>query len=236
MSALIRFIATFIPKFMRIFIQKLAMTKFSYWLLSLLFFVGVLGFSPAIAFAQTETLAVNPVEQVQEIEQNTEQDAIAPAAITSTEVIPTETTSALPIDTVSTNVTRLLQTNECVGCNLAGAVLKDANLQAANLANANLENVDLERTNLQRANLTGANLRGVDLGKVNLAGANLENANLFDADLEKANLQGANLMGANLQGADLEKANLLDVNIQGANLQGANLEDAIAPPAMMRVN
>jgi uncharacterized protein YjbI with pentapeptide repeats len=139
----------------------------------------------------------------------------------------------LPQESISNNLTRLLQTNECVGCNLAGVALKDTNLQAANLEGANLQGADLERANLQQTNLLGANLQGADLGKTNIAGANLANANLFDADLEKANLQRVNLQGANLEGADLEKTNLASANIQGANLRGADLEDAILPTVMV---
>ena len=109
-----------------------------------------------------------------------------------------------PITSVSANVSRLLNTKECVGCNLIGARLKDANLQGASLENANLQNADLERANLQGTNLQAANLQGADLGKANIVGANLSSANLFDADLEKANLTNTNLEGANLQNADLE--------------------------------
>ncbi len=129
--------------------------------------------------------------------------------IKSTEPTATELTKSptiTPQESFPDDLTRLLKTNECVGCNLAGAALKDTNLQAANLEGANLQGVDLERANLQRTNLKGANLQGADLGKTNIAGANLANANLFDADLEKANLQGVNLEGANLEGADLEDA------------------------------
>jgi uncharacterized protein YjbI with pentapeptide repeats len=190
------------------------MNKLTSWILSALFLVFGLGFSQPSVFAQTEILPETTV--------------INESGTTST-VYPV----ALPVESVSANVARLLQTNECIGCNLTGAVLKDANLQAANLENANLQNADLERANLQQTNLLGANLQGADLGKVNIAGANLENANLFDADLEKANLQGANLQGANLEGADLQKTNLLGANIQGANFRGADLEDAMIPPGMM---
>ncbi|MGL5794488.1 MAG: pentapeptide repeat-containing protein [Waterburya sp.] len=155
--------------------------------------------------------------------------------IKSTEPTVTESTKSpaiTPQESFPDDLTRLLKTNECVGCNLAGAVLKDTNLQAANLEGANLEGADLERANLQQTNLKGANLEGADLGKTNFTGANLANANLFDADLEKANLQGVNLEGANLEGADLEKTNLASAKIQGANLKGADLEDAILPTAM----
>ena len=145
-----------------------------------------------------------------------EAESASPEA-TATESTPISTPEPIisptiaPRESVSSNVTRLLQTNECVSCNLAGASLKDTNLQAANLEGANLQGADLERANLQKTNLIGANLQGADLGKTNIAGANLERANLFDADLEKANLEGTNLAGANLQEADLEKTNLEDV-------------------------
>jgi uncharacterized protein YjbI with pentapeptide repeats len=155
--------------------------------------------------------------------------------IKSTEPTATELTKSpaiTPQESFPDDLTRLLKTNECVGCNLVGAALKDMNLQAANLERANLQGADLERANLQQTNLLGANLQGADLGKTNVAGANLANANLFDADLEKANLQGANLENANLEGADLEKTNLASANIQGANLKGADLEDAILPTTM----
>lgn len=130
----------------------------------------------------------------------------------------TPLTPGVPVvQSVSYNVQRLLQTKECVGCNLTGALLKDVNLQGANLESANLQGADLERTNLAQTNLKLANLTGADLEKTNLSGADLTDANLFDADLEKANLQGANLLGANLLKADLEKANIQGV--KGVNLQ-----------------
>ncbi|MBW4597141.1 MAG: pentapeptide repeat-containing protein [Brasilonema angustatum HA4187-MV1] len=136
------------------------------------------------------------------------------SAQSQTPSITTQSTPA-PITSVAANVRHLLQTNECVGCNLIGAKLKDTNLQAANLENANLQGADLERANLQGTNLAGANLQGADLGKTNIIGANLERANLFDADLEKANLTDANIVGANLQGADLEDS----IRPQGFTIQ-----------------
>ena len=128
-----------------------------------------------------------------------------PAANAQTETPSVNTPSTPPIITsVAANLTRLLNTKECVGCNLIGAKLKDANLQGASLANANLQGADLERANLQGTNLQAANLQGADLSKANIVEANLTGANLFDADLEKANLTNTNLEGANLQEADLE--------------------------------
>ncbi|KAB8330656.1 pentapeptide repeat-containing protein [Scytonema tolypothrichoides VB-61278] len=137
------------------------------------------------------------------------------SAQSQTPSITTTQSTPAPITSVAANVRHLLETNECVGCNLIGAKLNDLNLKAANLENANLQNADLERANLQGTNLAGANLQGADLGKTNIIGANLERANLFDADLEKANLTDANIVGANLQGADLEDA----IRSQGFTIQ-----------------
>ncbi|NJR64679.1 MAG: pentapeptide repeat-containing protein [Leptolyngbyaceae cyanobacterium CRU_2_3] len=62
----------------------------------------------------------------------------------------------------------LLETKQCLDCNLQGA---------------NLARLDLKQTNLEGANLKGANLRGASLGNANLERANLQNANLEGADL-----------------------------------------------------
>jgi hypothetical protein len=110
------------------------------------------------------------------------QTTIKSAEPTATKL--TKSPAITPQESFPNDLARLLKTNECVGCNLAGAALKDTNLQAANLERANLQGADLERANLQQTNLLGANLQGADLGKTNVAGANLANANLFDADLE----------------------------------------------------
>lgn len=195
------------------------------WIVTAVFLVLVVGFSlldQQAVKAQTLTPSITTESELAPV--------ISPVtspmeSVTSPVISPV----ALPMQSVAANVRRLLQTNECAGCNLTGAMLKDTNLQAANLEGANLQDADLERANLQQTNLQGANFQGADLGKVNLLGANLSGANLFDADLEKANLLGANLQTANLQGADLEKTNLTNANIQGVNLMGVDLEDAIRP-------
>lgn len=189
-----------------------------------------------VAFSLFNQADANAVTKSKEIPSFRSGISSPQTTIKSTEPTATELTKSpaiTPQESFPNDLTRLLKTNECVGCNLAGAALKDTNLQAANLKGANLQGADLERANLQQTNLLGANLQGADLGKTNVAGANLANANLFDADLEKANLQGANLEGANLQGADLEKTNLASAKIQGANFKGADLEDAILPTAMI---
>ena len=71
---------------------------------------------------------------------------------------------------------KLMDTNECVKCDLSGA-----NLEGVNLMDANLE-----VANLMDANLSGANLAYADLNGANLAGADLESARLGRFDLRGA--------------------------------------------------
>ncbi|MBC1222670.1 pentapeptide repeat-containing protein [Nostoc sp. UCD121] len=103
----------------------------------------------------------------------------------------------------------LLETKQCVWCNLNTARLSGADLLGAVLAATRLSGADLRNTNFSAANLVYA-------------------------DLRKADLRGANLEGANLQGANLQRANLEGANLQDANLQGANLQGAIMPDGKVR--
>ena len=74
---------------------------------------------------------------------------------------------------VETLVKQLLDTKECVRCNLAGANLSGAKLAGANLEGANLQGANLEGANLEGAYLVGANLDKATLSKINLSHANL---------------------------------------------------------------
>ena len=68
---------------------------------------------------------------------------------------------------------RLMETNECKGCELSNANLLGAKLRGAILASADLRNAIL-----REANITGANLGGADL-----TGANLTRAYMNDVIL-----------------------------------------------------
>jgi len=99
------------------------------------------------------------------------------------------------------NLSRLLDTNRCYGCDLSGLDLsgkdlEDADLEKADLANCNLEGADLEDANLKGADLTGANLRNSDL-----EGTDFYNATLKGADLTGAKKKGTKFDGAILDGA-----------------------------------
>lgn len=66
---------------------------------------------------------------------------------------------------------QLLQTKQCIACDLSGADLANQDLSGANLVGANLTSANLSGANLTGADLTGANLLGANLSDVNLAGA-----------------------------------------------------------------
>ena len=106
-------------------------------------------------------------------------------------------TTVSPRPIVQKNFQKLVKTNRCPDCDLAGAVLN-------------------------RVDLSGADLRGA-----NLAGARLYLAGLSGADLRNANLQGAGLGGADLAGADLRGANLTGAILAGAYLVGAKMDGSV---------
>ncbi len=143
---------------------------------------------------------------------------------------------------VAASVKQLLETKECVGCNLAGADLQGAKLSEANLEGANLQGANLQGAKLERAYLVGANLDQANLSQARLTYANLtlsslQETLLQEAELTAVNLQGATAQGANfteakmvapamLQGINLSNANLQNANLQGAMLANANLDSA----------
>ena len=143
-------------------------------------------------------------------------------------------------------VQRLLETNACVGCDLQGVDLADADLDRANLAGANLQGVNFQGADLDFAYFVGANLQGANLAESELDGAmlmmaNLESANLQDAQLVGANFQGANLTNANLQrhesiAADFQDALLVGANLSQADMLGINLNRANADQATLEAS
>ena len=121
---------------------------------------------------------------------------------------------------------KLLETKECVGCNLDKVDLGEADLRGADLRNVSLIKAYLWKTNLEEANLERAYLNYANLDLATLEGANLKNTNLENARLSETKLNNANLENSSVQGAILEKASLYKANLTSANFQGANLKDA----------
>ncbi len=110
-------------------------------------------------------------------------------------------------------VNQLLNSKQCVRCDLSGVDLTGADLQNANLEGANLQNAILTDAKLNRAYLLGANLQNTTL-----TGASLIAAELPYGLLTKANLSGANLSNASLQGTIFNQANLTDAQLSGGDL------------------
>ena len=63
---------------------------------------------------------------------------------------------------------KLLETKECKGCDLSGALLYGEDLSGADLVGANLLAAQMPGANLSDANLSGANLHQADLTNANL--------------------------------------------------------------------
>jgi uncharacterized protein YjbI with pentapeptide repeats len=165
--------------------------------------------------------------------------------------------TAAPLSDKSFNreqLDRLLKTEKCKECDLAGANLagldlrggnfEGANLKGADLQNADLrgiialradfESADLQNADLQKAFLAEANLKGANLKKADLRGVSFTRANLESADLQEAKLDHCILHNANLQNANLQKANMVAAHFEEADLQKANLYRAVLRTAELQ--
>ena len=78
---------------------------------------------------------------------------------------------------------KLMDTNECVKCDLSGANLEGANLSGANLVSAYLAGANLAYADLNGANLAGADLESARLGRFDLRGATLCNTIMPDGSV-----------------------------------------------------
>ena len=101
------------------------------------------------------------------------------------------------------NVSTLLTTNKCTGCDLS--------------------NADLQSAGLTEADLSGANMFGVNAMFADFTGANLTQTDLRDSNISASNLEFADLTGANLTSADLTRSSLGSAVLTGAVLNGTNL-------------
>jgi uncharacterized protein YjbI with pentapeptide repeats/uncharacterized caspase-like protein len=91
---------------------------------------------------------------------------------------------------------KLLETKDCVGCDLRGARLLGENLFGARLIETNFSNANLKNANLANSNLKMANLQNANLSQANLSAANLANTNLSGTSFRHANLAAVNLFEA----------------------------------------
>ncbi len=91
---------------------------------------------------------------------------------------------------------KLLETKDCVGCDLRGARLLGENLFGARLIETNFSNANLKNANLANSNLKMANLQNANLSQAKLSAANLANTNLSGTSFRHANLTAVNLFEA----------------------------------------
>ena len=74
-------------------------------------------------------------------------------------------------DETLNNISTILDTDKCEGCDLSGANFYNADLSGVDLEGAKLNDAILANANLSGANLNGAELRNADLTGANLRGA-----------------------------------------------------------------
>lgn len=130
----------------------------------------------------------------------------------------------------------LMQTKQCVNCNLEGADLRYLDLSGVNLQGANLNNANFFRSRLDDANLARATLVRANFGEANLRGTVLNLADLSHSNLLRANFSEASLYGtvfyesyiaetrftqALMANADLRRAWIVSADFTGADLCGA---------------
>lgn len=129
---------------------------------------------------------------------------------------------------------RLIETNECPGCDLREADLRRLNLARANLEGANLKGANLFYTILDGANLSGADLRATNLSYVSALTLVSETVNNSTGELVErleipAKFVGADLTGALLNygdfsGADMTEANFYEAFIDKTQFVGSQLQ------------
>lgn len=69
------------------------------------------------------------------------------------------------------DMSQLVSTGNCVGCDLRGANIRGMNLSGADLSYSDLRKASFYKSNLSKANLTGANIRGTNFRGVRLSKA-----------------------------------------------------------------
>ena len=132
-----------------------------------------------------------------------------------------ETPAESVVDEIrATNVQRLILTNGCYRCDLAGVDLSQTHLIGADLREATLAGADLSWSNLEGADLAKANLTGA-----NFTGAFLTNASLAYTNLDNVNFAQAQLYYVDVTGASMEHLNLADATVIGTPISvGGSLE------------
>ena len=117
---------------------------------------------------------------------------------------------------------KLLQTNECNGCDLTGVNLILADLSEATLVGANLQKANLALANLYKANLVDADLSEANLKRTNLNRANLNRANLNRANLDETALGWVDLSSVKLDGVSLNTSLFCNTTLPDGSISNYN--------------
>ncbi|MFT5698050.1 MAG: hypothetical protein ACI8ZB_000904 [Desulforhopalus sp.] len=102
---------------------------------------------------------------------------------------------AAPSVTARENLTRLVATKSCPGCDLSGL-----NFNRMDLSKVNLEGADLSMSTFFLTNLSYANLKNTIMNGAVFGGADLGDADLTGADLRGVSLDSAYLAGTKMTG------------------------------------
>lgn len=100
----------------------------------------------------------------------------------------------------SPQVSGLIETRACSGCQLQNSNLSGMDLSGVDLSGAILNGSKLYQTNLRGANLQRASLLNVSFSETALSGANLRNADLSDTDIDEV-FEYLEIIGTQFEGA-----------------------------------
>ncbi|MEM7796501.1 MAG: pentapeptide repeat-containing protein [Cyanobacteria bacterium P01_C01_bin.118] len=169
--------------------------------------------------------------------------SVALPVVTACSLLLTYGSTAYALD--ESDLKRLIETNECPGCDLQAADLRRLDLSGANLEGANLEGANFFYAVLDGANLSGADLRFSNLAYVSAlprlsdaldsSGRRLEFPALFvGANLERALLTYADFSGADMQEANFFEAYVFSTRFLGSQLQRTNFDATLVHDVDLR--
>jgi len=111
---------------------------------------------------------------------------------------------------------KLIETKDCIACDLRGADLHDLDFSGSDLQKS-----DLRGANLAHSIFFMADLSGADLSDVNASNTVFWKAAMQDANLTRIHAKGANFKGTSLERSDLSFADLRQSKSWKANFSGA---------------
>ncbi|PZO49031.1 MAG: hypothetical protein DCF15_17350 [Phormidesmis priestleyi] len=123
-------------------------------------------------------------------------------------------------------IQRLIETNECPGCDLHEADFRRLDLSGANLAGADLEGANFYYANLDGAQLTNANLIDVNFGYTSAQNTVFDGSDLRYAVFTRTNLSGASMIKTDLREAYINGAIFTNTLLNNADMRDTLYTDA----------